>query len=627
MQVCLLGLYFFLTSNILSETLVRNIQVSAESNSKILHMGIAPYLYEKRFDVLQDYFSELVLDSKDGLTYIVIQDHNGKDLVKAGSYKQPLSEPTKEPKEALLSGTFHMRKSILLSGNSIGYLQFGLSTHSVANLLDSMIHFAYLVSLFGMLFSLILLFFFGQRVNRRFSLLIQATQEILSGNYQKKVPDYGRDELSKLAKSFNEMSRGLEIRERKFIEVFNAAPIPMLLYVYRNDMQTYELLDVNAAAHQSLFLSVIEKNSHILPCVETANLRVLNLLHAKKSIPTIELDLFVNQTDMQPFLVSGQCFEIESQNYLIITALSIFELRESQNQLIKLNSELELRVFKRTQELQQKNSDLDDALKAITKAQEQLVQSEKLSSLGSMVAGVAHELNTPIGNALLVASTLNEDYLDLVKSMETGMRKSSFQEFLEKIRLATNLMVSNLQRAAGLIGSFKSVAIDRTSSQRREFDLSVLINEIILSLGPNLKQSSVKIVTKLNSDIFLNSYPGPLGQVLSNLISNSILHGFTSNLKGEITIVAKLSDPDHVVLQVRDNGLGIAPEHLNRIFDPFFTTKLGKGGSGLGLNIVYTIVTGLLGGQIEVKNLGQGGCEFTILIPLSAPLEKGNNEL
>lgn len=640
MQMCLLALYFFLTSSVLSETLLRNVMASAETNAEILHMGVAPYAYEKRYDVLQDFFTELILHSKDGLTYVVVQDDQGRNLVTAGSFDANLSEPSKNAKEALSSGVYHMRKSILLSGNTIGFMQFGLSTVGVADLLGNMKRLALWVSLFGMCCSLILLWFFGQRVNRRFSLLIEATQEILAGNFHKKVPDQGRDELSKLAKSFNEMSIGLELRERKFIEVFNTAPIPMLLFSYEETLNCYHRLDSNTAALMTLDLSV-QNEGEILPfssandednhatnhaANHADNLRILAMLQSDQIIPTLELELLTKQGGTQPFLVSGQHFKIEDQTFLIVTALSIFELRESQTQLLKLNAELESRVASRTEELERKNFALDSALHKVTVAQEQLIQSEKLSSLGSMVAGVAHELNTPIGNALLVASALKDDHLNLLKSMETGVRKSHLDSFLGKVQMAMHLMLSNLQRAADLISSFKSVAVDRTTSQRRNFELSTLIDEIILSMQPSLNQSSIKILTKLDTNIELDSYPGPLGQVLSNLIDNSILHGFTANFQGEINIAASLKDRDHVVLTVRDNGLGIASENLSKIFDPFFTTKLGKGGSGLGLNIVYTIVTGLLGGQVQVKNLKQGGCEFSILLPINAPLGKTIDE-
>jgi signal transduction histidine kinase/HAMP domain-containing protein len=628
MQVCLLGLYFFLTSSVLSETLLRNVVASAETNAEILHMGVAPYVYEKRYDVLQDFFTELILHSKDGLTYVVVQDEQGQKLVAAGSYEMRLNSPSKNAKEALSGGVYHMRKPILLSGNTIGFMQFGLSTVGVADLLQNMIRLAFWVSLFGMCCSLLLLLFFGQRVNRRFSLLIQATQEILAGNFLKKVPDQGHDELAKLAKSFNAMSVGLELRERKFIEVFNTAPIPMLLFSYDDVLKCYRHLDSNVAAMTSLDFSA-QNEREILP-ISSVNhadsLRVFTLLQENQDIPTIELELLNKQGGTQPFLVSGQHFKIEDQTFLIVTALSIFELRESQTQLLKLNAELESRVASRTEELERKNFALDSALHKVTVAQEQLIQSEKLSSLGIMVAGVAHELNTPIGNALLVASVLKEDHAHLLKSMEVGMRKSNLESFLEKLQLAMHLLLSNLQRSADLISSFKSVAVDRTTSQRRKFELSTLIDEIILSMQPSLNQSSIKIFTNFDSRIELDSYPGPLGQVLSNLIDNSILHGFSANVNGEINIATSFNGQDHAVLSVRDNGSGIAPENLSKIFDPFFTTKLGKGGSGLGLNIVYTIVTGLLGGQVQVNNIVQGGCEFTILLPINAPLGKTVDE-
>jgi len=366
----------------------------------------------------------------------------------------------------------------------------------------------------------------------------------------------------------------------------------------------------------------------MLNCSESDHLRLTATIEKENHLLATELDLQLTSGISQPFLVSGQCFEIENSKYLILASMDISDLRNAQNELLSLNHELELRVAQRTIELEQRNQDLDTALQTIQQAQKQLIQSEKLSSLGSMVAGVAHELNTPLGNALTVASTLVYNQKQFKEDLIQGLSKSALNTHLDENELAGQLLVNNLQRAAALISSFKAVAVDRSSSQRREFLLSDIIDEIILSTTPMFRTSKAKLSCELDTNISMDSFPGPLGQVLTNLLNNALIHGIKSGVGEAIIVRTSLIDSEHVLLSVRDDGAGIAPENLRKIFDPFFTTTLGQGGSGLGLNIVYNLVSGLLGGQIQVDSSPGEGCEFLITLPLQAPwIEESDNVL
>jgi len=169
--------------------------------------------------------------------------------------------------------------------------------------------------------------------------------------------------------------------------------------------------------------------------------------------------------------------------------------------------------------------------------------------------------------------------------------------------------------------SFKQVAVDQTSSQRRDFDLAEVIGEIIVTMHPVFRKTRFQIESQIPAGIHLDSYPGPFGQVIANLLNNAILHAFEGRTEGRVTLRAEVCDPDHVLFECIDDGVGISPENLNRIFDPFFTTKLGREGTGLGLNIVHNIVTGILGGEIRVSSkLGEGSA-FALKLPLHAPLQ------
>ncbi|WP_295894398.1 ATP-binding protein [uncultured Vibrio sp.] len=284
----------------------------------------------------------------------------------------------------------------------------------------------------------------------------------------------------------------------------------------------------------------------------------------------------------------------------------------------KQTEELEQRVIERTQELQK-------ALESLKTTQNELVHSEKLAGLGSLVAGVSHELNTPIGNALLVASSLRQFNQDFVASMQQGLRKSVLDNYIEQSSDSAESIEVNLHRAAELIASFKQVAVDQTSYQRRGFNLPDILHELRITMAPNLSRQQIVLNEKLSDTIAMDSYPGPLTQVLMNLLTNTSTHAFTNQTEKVVSITCSLVDETNAQIEVTDNGHGIAAENLSKIFEPFFTTRLGKGGSGLGLNIAYNIVTGLLGGDITVTSDKEVGTTFTLSLPLKAP-EKEESE-
>ncbi|MBY0430622.1 MAG: HAMP domain-containing histidine kinase, partial [Rhodospirillales bacterium] len=249
-----------------------------------------------------------------------------------------------------------------------------------------------------------------------------------------------------------------------------------------------------------------------------------------------------------------------------------------------------------------------------------LLEAEKMAGLGALVAGVAHDMNTPIGITLTAATHLLEKTNQLRETFEAGaMKKSDFQHYIDMAAGATQIMASNIHRAVELIQSFKQVAVDQASAARRGFKVGATIQEILRSLQPRLRKLPHKVEVRCPAEIEMDSYPGPFGQVLTNLIMNSVNHGFDDGRAGRMTITVEVADEDSVALEYRDDGRGIPPEHLERIFEAFFTTKRGKGGSGLGLHLVHSIVTGPLGGRVEVASAPGEGTVFSLTLPRVAP--------
>ena len=265
------------------------------------------------------------------------------------------------------------------------------------------------------------------------------------------------------------------------------------------------------------------------------------------------------------------------------------------------------------------HDELVRAHEELSRTKDLIVQSEKMASLGALVAGVSHELNTPLGNAVTAASTLQDERKQFAKKVESGLTRSSLNSFMQTVHAAGDLIERNLERANDLVHSFKQVAVDQSTFNRRIFDLQEVVNEIVVTMGPTIKRSPVSLSVDIHPGLSMDSFPGPVGQVLMNFISNALIHGLEGTKNGVITIKATVDAPGWLSLSVADNGRGIPPEIQPKIFDPFFTTRLGKGGSGLGLNIVFNVVTGLLGGTVVVKSaLGQGA-EFKLRLPMVAP--------
>jgi PAS domain S-box-containing protein len=292
-------------------------------------------------------------------------------------------------------------------------------------------------------------------------------------------------------------------------------------------------------------------------------------------------------------------------SYVWTTIEDITLRRAAEDVQRRINDELERLVADRTAELKA--------------AMEGLMRAEKLASLGSLVAGVAHEISTPVGNASLATSTMAGNIGDFEKQMADRLTRSTLEGFVRQIKLGTDIANRNIERVANLIQSFKQVAVDQTSSQRRQFHLTEIVDEIVTTMHPTLKRSSVQVQISVPGDIVLDSYPGPLGQILTNLINNSLVHAFPAGKAGTIRIVATQPDTDNLCLGISDDGAGIPSTVLSRIFDPFFTSKLGQGGSGLGLHIVHNIVSGVLAGTIVVSSEVGHGTTFTLTLPRNTP--------
>jgi signal transduction histidine kinase len=278
-------------------------------------------------------------------------------------------------------------------------------------------------------------------------------------------------------------------------------------------------------------------------------------------------------------------------------------------------------------ELKASKDHAEAALKELQDTQQSLIEAEKLAALGGLVAGVAHEVNNPIGISLTVASSFARRCEQFANETRDGaVRRSKLAEFITGSQEAAKQLVANLNRAAELIQSFKQVAVDRSHADRRTFDLCEATEQIVASLWPALKRSSIAFTVDIPDGIMMDSYPGPYGQVLTNLVLNTLAHAYPDGQAGAVRLSISRDGPDHVAIQIEDNGIGMDEETRRRAFEPFFTTRRNHGGTGLGLHIAYSLVTRRLGGRLTFESEPGKGTTFRIRLPLTAPHTESADE-
>jgi len=286
-----------------------------------------------------------------------------------------------------------------------------------------------------------------------------------------------------------------------------------------------------------------------------------------------------------------------------------------ENSLQRKESQLKMATQHRL--LEQKNADLIRIVEQLKSTQKELTQKEKMASLGGLVAGIAHEINTPLGICVTGVSHLQEEYKIIKRAVDNKtLTETQLNNFFEDIEEVLKILATNTQRGATLVNSFKQVAVDQSSDEVRSINVHEYIDEIILSLKPTLKRTRIIIDIDCAAELTIEVNAGAISQILSNLILNSVKHGFTEGVEGKILISAYKKN-GHFIIRYNDNGIGLDDDALKLLFDPFYTTKRGEGGSGLGTHLVYNLVTSSLKGKITVKSQVGKGLAYLIKFPVS----------
>lgn len=317
-----------------------------------------------------------------------------------------------------------------------------------------------------------------------------------------------------------------------------------------------------------------------------------------------------------PMQFTAVKLNIDDKPYITGIGIDISKLKHIQKELMDINKNLENKVEERTKELSEANKELTASYDKMKAMQGYLIQSEKMSALGSLVAGIAHEINTPIGVGITAASHLKDitqEFMNFTKSED--INKEELLSYIEDFEQASNIILKNLNRAGKLVKSFKQVSADQASEPKREFNIKEYLDEILISLSPKLNKTKQTITVNCDTKLVIDGYPGAFAQIITNLIINSLIHAYEPKDIGNIIInVSALENMVEIVYS--DDGKGIPSSDISKIFDPFFTTSRGSGGTGLGLSVVYNIVKQQFGGTIHCDSYVGKGTTFVIRLQL-----------
>lgn len=624
---------------LMTNAVSRNADRVAHEYAVNLNLTLTPYASSGRLGELRSYWSEMLSDPRDSfLRYIVILDAAGETVLEAGERPAFMPESLRQAqlggvRTAVEGNLLHAQAPLLLKDNKVGTLHFGLSTVDLVAARDDVLRQGGMIALLGFALALLLFIAMTRGVGKRLGALAEHAEKLAQGQFSQ-LPESGGDELEVVTHSLNLMSAALRERiaqleesqrrlsesEERFRTLFDMTPLPLSV-----SDQDGRIIGANQALVRTFGIplhELIGKRSDEVGFWSSPDerARVWNIFRQHGIVRGELADVLLQGQHPGQVAIWSSSLQLNGRQAIIWALLDLTQEMSAKQQLRELNDALETRVRERSAALEQANQDLSHALETLQRTQHDLIASEKMASLGSLVAGIAHELNTPIGNSLLASTALDDRVKEFKQTVADGsIRRSTLNNHLEEVQLACGLISSSLEKAAALIASFKQIAVDQTNDQRRHFRLQTVALDTAATYMPRLRRSAIQMEVDVPPELELDSYPGSVYQVLNNLINNALMHAFEGRNCGHLQLSARASEDDQVEIVFRDDGAGMTDEVLRHVFDPFFTTKMGNGGTGLGMNIVYNIVTGVMGGRIMIDSSPGEGTTVRISLPASSP--------
>jgi PAS domain S-box-containing protein len=642
-QALVVGVLIWNSLRLMNHAVNTNAERVAQEYAVTLNLSLSSYAVAGRLPELNNYFAEMLSDPDDSfLRYLTILDENERPIIAVGKRDMPLPAILKQGGGTSFKGvrtiidgaTLHARSPLLLDDNHIGSINFGLTTKDLKQARDEVMLQGVLISLIGFAAGMFMFYIFTQGIGRRLQALTDDSEQIARGDYSKALAVQGDDEIAVFTRALSTMSATLRERiaqleqsqqrlsesEARFKTLFDMAPLPLtvsdrdgrIMAANRALVHTFgpggAQLVGKRSDEVSFWASPLERE------------RIWQMYRDEGAVQGAIAGVLLPDGSVGSVAIWSSSLTLDGNPAIIWALLDLTEELNAKRELKDLNFSLETRVRERSAALERANADLSAALATLQHTQDELLASEKMASLGSLVAGIAHELNTPIGNSLLASTALRDRVHEFETHVGAGaLRRSELTAHLEEVRMASELISGSLHKAAELISSFKQIAVDQTNDQRRSFDLLSAVQDTIATYLPRLRRVQCEVVLQIPEGMMFDSYPGGLYQILNNLINNAINHAFEQRHGGTITVRAEAVDDDIIELLFTDDGCGMSEDVLKRVFDPFYTTKMGQGGTGLGMNIVYNIVTGILGGRITIDSAPGVGTAVRMLLPRTAP--------
>ncbi|WP_426341556.1 ATP-binding protein [Pseudoduganella sp. S-14] len=625
---------------LMTNAVSRNADRVAHEYAINLNLTLTPYASSGRLGELRSYWSEMLSDPRDSfLRYIVILDASGETVLEAGERPDFMPEALRQAqlgggvRTSVDGNLLHAQAPLLLKDNQVGMLHFGLSTVDLVTARDDVLRQGGLIALLGFALALLLFFAMTRGVGKRLAALARHSEHLAEGQFSQ-LPESGGDELEVVTHSLNLMSAALRERiaqleesqrrlresEERFRTLFDMTPLPLSV-----SDQEGRIIAANQALARTFgtpLHELIGRRSDEVPFWASPNerQRIWNEYRLHGVVRGELADVMLPDGGPGQVAIWSSSLLLDGKHAIIWALLDLTQEMKAKQQLRELNDALESRVRERSAALEQANRDLSHALETLQRTQHDLIAAEKMASLGSLVAGIAHELNTPIGNSLLASTALDDRVKEFKLSVAGGtVRRSTLNHHLEEVQLACGLISSSLEKAASLIASFKQIAVDQTNDQRRRFRLQAVALDTAATYTPRLRRSAIQMEVDVPPELELDSYPGSVYQVFNNLINNALMHAFEDRNSGHLWLSARAVDGRQVEIVFRDDGAGMPEDVQRKVFDPFFTTKMGNGGTGLGMNIVYNIVTGVMGGRITIDSAPGKGTTVRIVIPSNSP--------
>lgn len=634
-EAIMLSFLLFNTARLIDNAMLASTEAALKQAVTMLNVATAPYLVQGDYATMQDNLNEIVGNTDQGVVYVVVKNTGARVVAKAGLPDlTSLPAPSPRLSDALSGAVLHIERPLSLADQNVGSLRFGLSTKIIARAKTTVFEQSSLIAIAEIFLTFILLSALGYWLTGNLQKFVEISRAIADGHYDQRLPERGRDEVASLARNFNRMGSAVALKieqlnasEHEFRSLFEQAAVGLAHIGFKGESLrlNHTLCEILGYAHEELMRTDLQTVCSVAD-IEADVLARKDLLNGVSSHYVKEQRLRRKDGQLVWVSLTVSLFRqaLGEPKYFVYVVQDISASKQAQAELANyLERDLENKIQERTEQLSELNEQLEARVEARThelrQAMDQVVESEKLASLGQIVAGVAHELNTPIGNVILMASTMDDKIKVLSDSILTEkVSRSMLTHAIDDFQKGNSIIVRSARVASELIESFKRVAVDQTSHRRRQFDLRSMLEDILNTLSTVTRHAKVSIELKIPPGLEMDSFPGHLEQIFNNLILNSIKHAFPGREDCRITIDAHQHD-GWIEIIYQDNGIGIE-KHLHRkVFEPFYTTQLAQGGSGLGMYIVHNLIYGILKGNLRLESeLGQG-LRLILQVPAVTP--------